>query len=78
MNLDLRKCPNHKMHESESAEALLEVRNHFRKQFSHKGLSITIPIFFWGGSVLVRIEKVKKNNVFPKMDLDDVGGNFHI
>ena len=38
MILDLGKCPNHKIHESGSAGALLMVRNHFRKQFSHKVL----------------------------------------
>ena len=46
MILGLRKCPNHKMHESESAGALLEVINHFRKQFPHKVLYIYYPEFF--------------------------------
>ena len=38
--LDLRKCPNMKIHESESAGALLEVQNPFQKQFYHKVMYI--------------------------------------
>ena len=65
--LDLGKCPNRKMHESESAgfldRALPEVQNRFRKHFSHKVLYNSCSKFiFW--SVLVNIYKSKKMD-FP-------------
>ena len=60
MILDLGKCTNHIMHESESAGELLKVRNHFLKQFSHKVLyNYTLKFIF--ESVSVRIERKKKD-----------------
>ena len=65
MILDLGKCPNHKMHESESAGALLEVSNNFQKHkvqynyYSKKKL----------GAFRSELKKVKKNGfpiVFPE------------
>ena len=44
--LDLKKCPNHKMHESESAWAVRKVQHHFQNQFSHKVIYKYCLIFF--------------------------------
>ena len=74
--MDLGKCSNQKMHESESAGfpvlALPEVQNQFRKRFSHKVLCNYGWIkFSLSGSV--SIQKSKKNGfpiVFSKSDLD--------
>ena len=65
MILDLGKCTNHIMHESESAGELLKVRNHFQMQFSHKVLyNYTLKFIF--ESVSVRIEKKKGFPEFPE------------
>ena len=44
MILDIGKCPNQTMHESESAGALPQVQIHFKKQFSHKELTFGILV----------------------------------
>ena len=69
MILDLGKGPNNKMHESESAGALLKVRNPFQKQFLLKCYLYNCYSKFCFPSVSVRIEKSKRNGfpiVFPK------------
>ena len=76
---DLAKCPCSFIFMHFMVRALPEVQNHFRKQFSHKALYIYYSYFFV--SVSVRIERSKKiwfPIVFPKMDLADVRGYFHI
>ena len=65
--LDLGKCPNRKMHESESAGfldwALSKVQNRFQKHFSHKVLYTYCSNFFlW--RVSVNIYKSKEMD-FP-------------
>ena len=54
--LDLRKCPNKKTHESESAGfliwALPEVKNCFQKQYLHKVLYNYYSKFFCGAFCL--------------------------
>ena len=69
------------MHERESARALLKVKNHFWKQFSHKMLYNYYSKFFWEpfGQNWKKFFFLNGSPiVFPKMDLTDVGGNFHI
>ena len=64
----------------ECLTALQSLSAHFQKQFSHKVLYNYCSKIFWSASV--RHEKRRKKNgfpiVFPKIDLANVGGNFHI
>ena len=54
---DLGKCPNRKMHESESAcfpvGALCKVQNQILKHFSHKVLYNFYSKFFWSNSASI-------------------------
>ena len=78
MIFDLAKCPNQKMHESESAVFSPMSEIIFKSSFLIKSYIFTVLIFLW--SVLVRLIR-KKNwiSIFiSKMDLVYVGGYFHI
>ena len=64
--LDLGKCPNRKMHESESAcfpvGALSEVQNRISKHFSHEVLYNLYSYFFLER---VGLYLTKSRNIFP-------------
>ena len=77
MILYLWKCPNQKMHESESAgflvRALPKIWNHFRKQFSYK---VFFKVFFLILLIFLLLQYLQKKFnklcpiVFSQSDLD--------
>ena len=60
MILDLGKCPNQKMHESESAVFSPMSEIIFKSSFLIKSYIITVLTFLW--SVLVHLIRIKKMN----------------
>ena len=64
MILDLGKYPNPTVHESESAGALPEVKNHFRKQFSINSYIITVLIFFEAFCLYLKRKKLIFHCIF--------------
>ena len=62
MILDLRKCPNQKMHESESGVFPPMSEIIFESSFLIKSYIFTVLIFLW--SILVRLIRIKKWNFY--------------
>ena len=73
MILDLVKCPNQKMHESESAVFPPMSEVIFKSSFLIKSYIFTVLIFLW--SVLVGLIRIKNgvSILISKMDLVNVG-----